>query len=86
MRYTRSKDQRYVYAILTEWPGTQVTLKTVRPRTGSRITLLGAPEELKWKFDSASGTTIALPENLQQPTNRPCEHAWTLKIEPQAGV
>jgi hypothetical protein len=37
---------------------------------------------LQWKFDSATGTTIALPENLQQPSNRPCDHAWTLKIEP----
>jgi alpha-L-fucosidase len=86
VRYTRTKDRRHVYAILTKWPGTQVTLKTVHPRIGSRVMLLGSNEELRWKFDSASGTTITLPENLQQPSNRPCEHAWTLKIEPQAGV
>ncbi len=82
VRYTRSKDRRFVYAIITEWPGTRVTLKTVRPKDGSRVTLLGATTELHWKFDSTVGTTIKIPENLQQPTNRPCDHAWTLKIEP----
>jgi len=27
------------------------------------------------------GTTIDLPENLQQPSNRPCEFAWSLKMK-----
>jgi alpha-L-fucosidase len=81
VRYTRSKDRRFVYAILTEWPGTQLTLKTVRPKDGSRVTLLGVERELPWKFDSALGTTITLPENLQQAGNRPCEYAWSLRIE-----
>jgi alpha-L-fucosidase len=85
IRYSRSKDRRFVYAIFTEWPGAQATLKTVRPRAGSRVTLLGSRLELQWKFDSATGTTVALPENLQQASNRPCEHAWTLKIEPVEG-
>jgi alpha-L-fucosidase len=82
VRYTRTKDRRFAYAILTEWPGAQATLKTVRPKDGSRVTLLGSQSDLQWKFDSETGTTIALPENLQQPSNRPCDHAWTLKIEP----
>jgi alpha-L-fucosidase len=82
LRYTRSKDRRFVFALLTELPGAQAMLKKVQPRNGSRVTLLGATGELPWKFDSASGTTITLPENLQQASNRPCEYAWTLKIEP----
>ncbi len=85
VRYTRTKDRRFVYAILTEWPGAQVTLTTMRPRTGSKVTMLGVEEELAWKFDSAGGTTIALPENLQQPSNRPCDYAWTLKMEAGEG-
>ena len=85
VRYTRTKDRRHVYAILAEWPGTQVTLKTIKPREGSRVTLVGSQAQLHWKFDSARGTTIALPENLQQASNRPCEHAWALKIEPSNG-
>jgi len=85
VRYTRTKDRRFVYAILTEWPGAQETLRTVRPKDGSRVTLLGSQSDLTWKFDSAIGTTIKLPEELQQPSNRPCDHAWTLKIEPAEG-
>jgi alpha-L-fucosidase len=81
VRYTRSKDRRFVYAILTEWPGTQIVLKAVQPKAGSKVTLLGSPSGLPWKFDSAQGTTITLPENLQQVGNRPCEYAWSLKFE-----
>ncbi len=85
VRYTRSKDRRFVYAIFTEWPGTRAILKVVRPKDGSHVTLLGAKAELRWNFDSASGTTITFPEELQQAANRPCEHAWTLKIETSEG-
>ncbi len=85
LRYTRTKDERFVYAILTEWPGRQTTLKTVQPKSGSKVSLLGVKQDLPWKFDSASGTTITLPENFQQPSNRPCEYAWTLKIEASEG-
>jgi alpha-L-fucosidase len=81
VRFTRSKDRRFVYAILTEWPGAQITLKSVRPKEGTMISLLGSQEKIAWSFDSAKGTTITLPENLQLASNRPCEFAWSLKIE-----
>ena len=81
IRYTRSKDHRFVYAIMTKWPGRQVTLKTVRPRPNSEITLLGSNAPLQWSFDSSQGTTITFPENLYQSANRPCEYAWSLKIQ-----
>jgi len=81
VRYTRSKDKRFVYAILTEWPGQQITLNQVRPNDRSKITFMGSTAALPWKFDSAKGTIITLPDNLQQANNRPCDYAWTLKIE-----
>lgn len=81
VRYTRSKDSRFVYAVLTEWPGNQVVLRAIRPKTGSRVALLGSQVSLPWNFDSANGTTVTLPENLQQPGNRPCSYAWSLKFE-----
>jgi alpha-L-fucosidase len=80
VRLTQSKDRRFVFAIATRWPGKEMLLKSVRPRDGSEVTLLGSNARLSWKFDSARGTTIALPDNLQQPGNRPCEYAWSLKI------
>jgi alpha-L-fucosidase len=81
VRYTRSKDQRTVYAIMTKWPGKQITLKSVCPKPGSKVTLLGVNAPVAWTFDSAQGTTFTLPENLQQASNRPCEYAWSLKVE-----
>ncbi len=81
VRYTRSKDSRFVYAILTEWPGTRVALKTVRPKAGSKVSLLGSNAKLPWRLDPVGGTTVMLPENLQQAGNRPCDYAWTLKFE-----
>jgi alpha-L-fucosidase len=82
IRFTRTKDKRFVYVMLTQWPGAQVTLKSVQPKAGSKVTLLGSKAALSWKFDAAKGTTIQIPENLQQASNRPCEYAWSLRIEP----
>jgi len=81
IRYTRSKDRRFVYAILTKWPGTRLTLNRVRPKANSQVTLLGSKTGLPWKFDADRGTTITFPENLQQESNRPCKYAWSLKFE-----
>lgn len=81
VRYTRSKDRRFVYAILTEWPGTQLVLKKVRPKVGSRAALLGSGARLSWKFDPTRGTIFTFPENLQQAGNRPCSYSWSLKLE-----
>jgi alpha-L-fucosidase len=85
IRYTRTKDRRFVYAIFTQWPGAQLTLASVRPKVGSRVTLLGSDAKLPWSFDAAKGTSITLPENLQQAGNRPCDYAWSLKIEAAQG-
>lgn len=81
IRYTRSRDRRFVYAILLEWPGRSIRLQKIRPRKGSKVELLGSNAELAWSFDAASGTTITLPENLQDARNRPCQYAWSLKFE-----
>lgn len=81
VRFTQSKDRRFVYAILTTWPGVQATLKSVRPKTSSKVILLGSDTVLPWKFDPAQGTTLKFPENMLQSGHRPCEYAWCLKIE-----
>jgi alpha-L-fucosidase len=81
IRCTRSKSRRLAYAVLTEWPGKELTLKSIRPKPGSDVVLLGSSERLQWKFDSNRGTTITFPENLQPASNRPCDYAWTIKIE-----
>ena len=86
IRYTRTnpanKSARpYTYAIVTAWPGREITLASVRPKPNSTVTLLGLPAPIPFTFDAARGTTFTLPESLQQPSNRPCDHAWTLRLE-----
>ena len=81
VRYSRSKDGRYVYAMLTSWPGKEIHLRSIQPKSGTKVRMLGSAQALPWRFDSAQGTTISLPEQMQQESNRPCKYAWSFKIE-----
>ena len=81
VRFSRSKDNRWVYVIMTEWLGREITLTSLRPRDGSKVVMLGSEAQLQWSTDATRGTVIRLPENLQSPANRPCEHAWSLKVQ-----
>jgi alpha-L-fucosidase len=76
IRYTRSKDKRTVYCYALDWPGNSLRLTTVNPAAGSRITMFGYPEPLRWKYDSATGLTINLPESMADPSRRPTQYAW----------
>ena len=80
VRFTRTKDKRWVYVILTKWPGRELTLTSLRPAKGSKIAVLGSSANIGWSFDSARGATLRFPENLQADANRPAEHAWALKV------
>lgn len=81
IRFTRSKDSRWVYAIMTAWPGQEISLTSLRPKEGSKISMLGSDANLPWSADPSRGTVIRLPETLQSVAKRPCEHAWSLKLE-----
>jgi alpha-L-fucosidase len=81
IRYTRSKNNKTIYAIATEWPGNQLNLKSVIPQNGTKIYLLGVKENLKWNYSKNEGLTIEIPSNLQKESNRPCEYAYSFRIE-----
>jgi alpha-L-fucosidase len=78
--FTRSKDNKTVYAISLDWPGKELSLKSVQPAKGSKIYLLGYDEALKWTSKNGT-TTITLPAKLQKEASRPCQHAYTFKIQ-----
>lgn len=78
--FTRSKDGQNTYMISTRWPGRTLAAKTVHPRQGSAITLLGYPDPLGWHEDGDC-LTIELPESVQDEGNRPCSIAYAFKIE-----
>lgn len=81
IRLTRSKDGRYVYAILLKWPESSLTLQSLRAKPGSTITMLGASSPIDWRQD-IRGLVIDVPESMAR--NKPCDFAWVLRIEPQA--
>ncbi len=79
IRFTRSKDRRYLYVTCLEWPGKKLTLKTVKAKKGAKIKMLGVKKELKWSQDDGS-LVIEIPGALQKPEARPCKHAWVFKV------
>ncbi len=72
-----------LYVICLDWPGDEVTIKYLageREYTGlyeseiESIKMLGVDEELEWTM-TEDGLTIKTPDK------KPCEHAFTFKIE-----
>lgn len=77
--YTQSKDGQYVYAIIKEWPGNELNLKSVNAVKGSQVKMLGCDQPLEWE-NTTKGLVIKLPNSLQNEKNRPCQYAWLIKI------
>jgi alpha-L-fucosidase len=80
LRFTRTKDKKFLYIISLKWPGETLQSKLVRVRAGSSIRLLGVDQELKWHQDQ-DGLTIELPKELQDESHRPCRQAYAFKVE-----
>jgi alpha-L-fucosidase len=77
--YTQSKDGQYLYAIIKEWPGSELLLKGVNPLKDSKINMLGVDMPFIW-INTKDGISVKIPAKLQDLKNRPCEYAWVLKI------
>jgi len=84
LRFTRGGDGKYVYAIALKWPGESLNVKSVRPREGTSIAMLGVKDPLKWRLDDVKGLVIDIPAELQGEEKRPCKQAWAFRIEGEA--
>jgi alpha-L-fucosidase len=80
IRFTTRKET--LYATILAWPEDgSVTIKALAAdgnlfgRQIGKVELLGHTEELRWRQESA-GLAIEMP------AQRPCEHAFVLKISP----
>ncbi len=80
VRFTRSKDKRYTYAISLAWPGEQLALTSIKPRPGSQILMLGIDSPLPWRMEGQR-VTITLGSRLQTAAERPCTQAYVFRIE-----
>jgi alpha-L-fucosidase len=83
IRYTRTKDNRFIYAVVLKWPGATLALSSVRARAGSGVFMLGVNEPLAWRNDDNLGLVIDIPSRLQDPAKRPCQQAYAFRIEGQ---
>lgn len=65
IRYTRSKDNRTVYAFSLNGIEERLILKSVKPRENAEIHLMGVETPVKWKYDSHEGLIIETPGTLK---------------------
>jgi alpha-L-fucosidase len=78
IRFTQSKDGKYVYAIELKWPGNTAVLHSLHAKEGSNVTMLGAAAPTNWHQDG-NDLVIELPQNAGDAA----EPSWVFKIEQQ---
>ena len=77
IRFT--KKGRTLYAICLSWPGEKAKMRSLGDKSAitidmiSEITMLGSNETLSWSQD---GNGL----NVETPSEKPCQHAYTFKI------
>jgi alpha-L-fucosidase len=79
IRFTRSKDNRTVYAFCREWPGEKLVLKSVTAMKKSDVYLLGTAKPLKWK-NKVSGLEITLNEKSRTEKDTKVKMSYVFKI------
>jgi alpha-L-fucosidase len=82
VRFTRSKDNKTVYAHSLIWPGEKLTLKTVRVRAGGKVVFLGQPtEKVKWEQAADGSLIIHTPEGLRTGLSAEEQFAFSFAID-----
>ncbi|MGC8865121.1 MAG: alpha-L-fucosidase [Bacteroidales bacterium] len=67
-----------LYAICFEWPQGQLELPIPRPASSMRVTLLGRPGELPWKWKSGK---LIIDTRKVKYSEMPGYDAWTFRLE-----
>ena len=80
LRFTRTKDKKYVYVISLKWPGETLKTALVKAKEGSAIRMLGLDQDLTWHQDG-DGLVIEMPKELQDESKRPCLQAYAFKVQ-----
>lgn len=82
--YTSSKDNKYGYAIILDWPKSETFIcSKANIKWESDVYLLGWDEPLRWvDRGKRFGVSAKIPEAmLHNPEARPSKYAWVLKFE-----
>ena len=81
IRYTRSKDDKTLYAITLGWPqSSELTLNRVKVDNakGAKVTLLGYDKPMDYKVNPAKQLVISVPDLNEN--QRPCKDAYVFKL------
>ena len=80
LRFTRSKDKRFVYVISLKWPGATLSSELVKPKARTAIRMIGCEEDLAW-WTEGGRLIVAMPKAMQDEARRPCKQAYAFKVE-----
>jgi hypothetical protein len=77
IRFTQSKDGKYVYVSFLEWPEEELMLvKAMQGKVITNVELLGLNEKIDWS-QGKEGLMLSFPEV----DSKPCENAWVFAVE-----
>lgn len=68
-----------LYAICFEWPQERLELPILEPSSSMKVTLLGRPGELPWKWKNGK---LIIDTRKVKYTEMPGHDAWTFRLEP----
>ena len=80
LRFTRSKDSRTIYCFALSWPGRALEITSLKSEQITSVEMLGYSKKLEYRRDPTRGLVITIPGELQEPSNRPSDHAWGFRI------
>ncbi len=84
LRFTQSKDHKWLYAISKGWPQKELTIEQLILDKSAKISMLGFPTLLKWRNVTNSDqnygrVVVEIPEALR--SRIAADYAYTLKIQ-----
>ena len=80
LRFTRSKDNRTIYCFALSWPGRALEITSLESKQITAVEMLGYSKKLEYRRDPTRGLVVTIPGELQEPSNRPSDHAWGFRI------
>ncbi len=75
LRFTRSKDGETIYVFALEWPGEELTVKSLALEPVSHVDLLGYPGSLTWRQDE-DGLHVSLEPEMRNVS----PYAWGFRV------
>lgn len=82
VRFTQSKDGKYVYAICTQWPDEELKLGSVFLKgENPEVRMLGTDKPLNWHYEQKKfgKLVIEVPEELKN--EHPSDYAYVIKMQ-----